>query len=118
MSARPLNIFVDVDDTLVRSASSKRIPIPSVVAHVRELHAQGAVLYCWSAGGAEYARATAEEMRISECFQGFLPKPNVMIDDQQPHEWPQTIVVHPQSCASQQIKDYAETILDPKLRSA
>ena len=45
MSA-PICIYVDVDDTLVRSVGSKRIPIPSVIRHVGELHREGAILYC------------------------------------------------------------------------
>ena len=80
-------VFVDVDDTLVRSAGTKRIPIPSVVKHVRALKQAGAILYLWSSGGAEYARNSAVELGISECFEAFLPKPHVIIDDQPVHEW-------------------------------
>lgn len=36
-AAPPLVAFVDVDDTLVRSAGSKRIPTTSMVERVREL---------------------------------------------------------------------------------
>lgn len=35
-------VYVDVDDTLVRSASTKRIPIPASIAKVRALHTSGA----------------------------------------------------------------------------
>lgn len=50
-------IFVDVDDTLVRTFGHKRIPMPAVIDTVRRLAATGqAELYCWSSGGAEYAR--------------------------------------------------------------
>lgn len=80
-------VFVDVDETLVRSAGSKRIPIPSVIKHVRALKQTGAILYLWSSGGAEYARNSAAELGLSECFVGFLPKPHVIIDDQPVHEW-------------------------------
>jgi hypothetical protein len=45
-------VFVDVDDTLVRSVGTKRIPIPAVIAWVRRQAATDAVLYCWSSGGA------------------------------------------------------------------
>src|ERR1700722_2636240 len=85
----PLCIYVDVDDTLVRSASSKRISILSVIHHVTELHGEGALLYCWSSGGADYARQSAQEFGIANCFIAFLPKPQVMIDDQRVNEWPQ-----------------------------
>lgn len=79
--------FVDVDDTLVRTAGSKRIPIPRMVTRVRELFVGGAMLYCWSSGGADYARESAEELGISDCFVSYLPKPNLIIDDQAIGEW-------------------------------
>ena len=84
---RPRIIFVDVDDTLVRSVGSKRIPMPSIIARVKALADEGAVLYLWSSGGADYARDSAIELGIAGCFVGFLPKPNVYIDDQAVHEW-------------------------------
>ena len=80
-------VFVDVDDTLVRSAGTKRIPMPSVIARVREMHREGVVLYLWSSGGADYARASADEFGITECFAGFLPKPDAYIDDQAVEDW-------------------------------
>ena len=105
-SRRPTYIFVDVDDTLVRSTGGKRVPIPSVIKHVRELHAVGAILYCWSAGGAEYARQSADEFGIGSCFTAFLPKPNVIIDDQPTAEWPRSILVHPSNCGNRSLGDY------------
>lgn len=80
-------IYVDVDDTLVRSVGTKRIPMPSVVAEVRALHAAGADMYLWSSGGAEYARSAAIELNLQDCFLAFLPKPTAYIDDQPVHEW-------------------------------
>ena len=88
-------VYVDVDDTLVRWAGTKRIPIPRVIERVRTLHAEGAVLYLWSTGGADYARSVAADLGIERCFAGFLPKPTLIIDDQAvpdwqncAHEWP------------------------------
>lgn len=80
-------VFVDVDDTLVQSVGTKRIPMPGVVAQVRALYEQGVEIYLWSSGGAEYARAAAAELKIESCFVGFLPKPTSYIDDQPVHEW-------------------------------
>jgi hypothetical protein len=71
----PQIVFVDVDDALVRSAGSKRIPMSNVVERVRALRAAGATLYCWSTGGADYARSSAIELGLSDCFSAFLPKP-------------------------------------------
>jgi predicted HAD superfamily phosphohydrolase YqeG len=104
--AGPLIVYVDVDDTLIRSIGHKRIPIPAVVRHVRELAASGAHLYCWSTGGAEYARATAEELQISACFLAFLPKPQVVIDDQPFSSWRDLQQLSPSECTSRTPEDY------------
>lgn len=80
-------VFIDVDETLVRSVGTKRIPMPSVVAQVRRLHAAGALLFLWSSGGGDYCRETAKELGLSDCFSGFLPKPTAYIDDQPVQEW-------------------------------
>jgi hypothetical protein len=93
-------VFVDVDDTLVRSAGTKRIPITPVAERVRALKQAGATLYCWSTGGAEYARAAAVELGLEHCFVAFLPKPTVFLDDQSPSEWRQCRYVHPFNVAS------------------
>lgn len=105
-----LNIFVDVDDTLVRTVGTKRIPMPTVIQQVRDLHAQGATLYCWSAGGGDYARQSAEELGIAGCFTAFLPKPNVLIDDQSPDKWPRSLLVHPSQCNGQSLADYGKRL--------
>jgi|ERR1700710_2652471 len=80
-------VFVDVDDTLIHSVGAKRIPMPAVVARVRALHAEGVALYLWSSGGAEYARASAVELGIEDCFLACLPKPDAYLDDQPIQEW-------------------------------
>ena len=74
-------VFVDVDDTLIRSVGSKRIPMTGPIAQVRRLYRCGALLYCWSTGGADYARASAREVGLEDCFQAFLPKPHALLDD-------------------------------------
>ncbi len=88
-------ILVDVDDTLVRSVGTKRIPIPSVIKVVRQLKAQGAVLYCWSSGGSNYAHASAKEFGLEDCFVGYLPKPEAIIDDQPFQAWRSLRHVYP-----------------------
>lgn len=100
MVMRSKIIFVDVDDTIVRSFGSKRIPMSGMVARVRELHEAGATLYLWSSGGAEYCRETARELGISELFAGFLPKPEILIDDVNPSDWRQLRWFHPNEATS------------------
>jgi|SRR3954467_14312776 hypothetical protein len=87
--------YVDVDDTLVRSSGSKRIPIPAVIAHVRKMSSAGFQLYCWSSGGAAYAERIASDLGLHDCFAAYLPKPNVFLDDQSPAEWEYARTVHP-----------------------
>jgi hypothetical protein len=88
-------VFVDVDDTLVRSAGSKRIPMTAVAERVAALKQAGATLYCWSTGGADYALEVARELGLEHCFVTFLPKPTILLDDQAPHEWRLCRHVHP-----------------------
>lgn len=101
-----LNIYVDVDDTLVRDVGSKRLPMPAVIQHVRNLKSDGLTLFCWSAGGADYARQTAVALGIADCFERFLPKPNVLLDDQRMDQWPRSIHIYPAQCESLNAADY------------
>jgi hypothetical protein len=103
---RPFYIYVDVDETFVRSAGTKRVPMPGVIRHIRDLKKQGAILYCWSSGGAEYAQSSAEEFGIADCFVAFLPKPNVLLDDQDISEWRYLKCVHPTECEGRTLDDY------------
>jgi len=92
-------VYVDVDDTLVRSFGSKRIPMTDMVALVPRLKEAGAILYCWSSGGAAYARQSAEELGIAACFTDFLPKPHFMLDDVAVEDWA-LVQLHPNECRS------------------
>ena len=105
----PLVVYVDVDDTFVRHVGSTQIPIPATIRHVRELQAQGADLYCWSTGGADYARLMAAEAGIADCFAAFLPKPNVLLDDQSLVDWRQCIEVGPGE-AGRTVEEYRAAI--------
>jgi hypothetical protein len=80
-------IYIDVDDTLVRTAGTKTIPMTGVIAEIHRLASEGVDLYLWSSAGAEYARTSAVELGIVHCFVAFLPKPHAYIDDQPVHQW-------------------------------
>ena len=88
-------VYVDVDDTFVRTFGSKRIPMPEIIQKIRILFSAGFELYCWSSGGADYAEKSAKEFGIDDCFIAFLPKPQVMLDDQSPVDWKYLTVLHP-----------------------
>lgn len=112
-SARALVVYVDIDDTLVRSSGSKRIPMTEIVEHVRALHRDGVVVYGWSTAGGDYARSSAAELGIEDCFTAFLPKPHVMIDDQPPAEWRRMLHIHPAEARSRTAADYAVAVFGP-----
>lgn len=107
---RQVVVYVDVDDTLVRSAGTKVVPVPRVVEQVKRLTAEGAVLYCWSSAGAEYARGTAQKLGIESCFAAFLPKPNILIDDQVVSEWKRFATVHPLNASDKSLDEYRALI--------
>jgi hypothetical protein len=115
-SPQQFNIYVDVDDTLVRSYGSTRIPIIAAIEHVKGLKAQGATLYCWSSGGAEYAKNSAKELGILDIFEAFLPKPQMLLDDQEINDWRGLIEVHPISCQSKNLDDYRNQLQNRLLR--
>lgn len=103
--SRPLVVFVDIDDTLVRSFGSKRIPMTPIIERIRALHAEGGVLYAWSSGGADYARSTADELGLSDCFVAYLPKPDVFVDDVRVEAWRNTAQLHPNEVAHRSLDD-------------
>lgn len=106
----PRVVFIDVDDTIVRSAGSKQIPISSSIQVVRELHQRGVALYLWSSGGAEYAQTTARDLGIEACFVGFLPKPNAIIDDVPLATWPLQ-EFHPNEAASLNAEEFVAKLV-------
>ncbi len=97
--SRKFVIYVDVDDTLIRTVGRKQIPIPSCADYVRQQFAQGHTLYCWSRGGEEYARNVAISLGIADCFVSFLPKPDVLLDDRLEQSLAHCEFVHPNNAA-------------------
>jgi hypothetical protein len=110
-------VYVDVDDTLARTVGAKRIPLTGAIEHVRSLYADGAQLFCWSSGGAEYARAVTEELGIARCFVAFLPKPHVILDDQPVGSWRRLVTVHPAQCESESVATYREAVAGGRRRA-
>ncbi len=105
-------VYVDVDNTLIRTIGEQQHPISEVVNHLRQLNADGVQLFCWSAGGADYAKKCAQVAGVEDLFAAFLPKPRVMIDDQFVTDWPFCVTVHPEWCRGKKWEDYLSTDLD------
>lgn len=72
------NIFVDVDLTLV-DANCKLLD--GAREGLKLLKDKGCHLFLWSTCGAEYCRKVAELHRLTELFDGFSAKPDIVIDD-------------------------------------
>jgi phosphoglycolate phosphatase-like HAD superfamily hydrolase len=78
LSMKNANIFVDVDLTLV-DANGKLLP--SARDGLVRLKDKGCHLFLWSTGGAEYCRKVANLYGLTELFEGFSAKPDIVIDD-------------------------------------
>lgn len=72
------NIFVDVDLTLVDANKSL---LPGAKEGLEKLKARGCHLFLWSTNGGEYARKIADLHQLTEYFEGFVSKPDIIIDD-------------------------------------
>ena len=107
---RTMTIFVDVDDTLIRTVGHKIIPITATIEHLKSLPKGEVELYCWSSGGAAYAQNIAQQLKIENLFTGFLPKPQVIIDDQEIGSWRYLRQIHPGNLPSDGLTTY-ETML-------
>lgn len=72
------NVFVDVDLTLI-DANGKMLA--GAAEALTRLKAEGCHLFLWSTNGADYARKVATLHRLTELFEGFVAKPDIIIDD-------------------------------------
>ena len=78
--------MVYVDDTLIRTSGSKRIPVSGVIESV------------------------AVGLGIAELFAGFLPKPQVLVDDRALAQWNRLIEIHPSECGRWNAEDYQRAV--------
>ncbi len=72
------NIFIDVDLTLVDAGGRL---LDGAQEALQRLRNEGCHLFLWSSVGAEYARRVAEQHGLTEFFEGFTAKPDIVIDD-------------------------------------
>jgi hypothetical protein len=72
-------IYIDVDDTLIRTFGTKQIPIPRSADYFRRMHMS-------YTDGVELEQTILETLRqssvsISDLSASFLPKPDIVLDD-------------------------------------
>ena len=108
----PLIIYIDVDDTLIRTAGNKIIPMTATIQHLKLLSEEKVQLFCWSSGGADYARKIAIELGIEDLFVNFLPKPQILIDDQNVADWRYLRQITPWNLPVNGIADYQKMLFD------
>ena len=72
------NVFVDVDLTLV-DANGKLFD--GAREGLQRLQDKGCHLFLWSTVGADYARTIAARHQLTDLFEGFAAKPDIIIDD-------------------------------------
>ena len=78
MEMKNANVFVDVDLTLV-DANGKLLP--DAREALAQLKNKGCHLFLWSTNGVDYAKKVAELHRLTDLFEGFAAKPDIIIDD-------------------------------------
>jgi len=108
--SKTYSIYIDVDETFLRNYGSKQIAIPHMIEHIKTLYQEGARLYCWSSGGANYAHNKAKEFGIEECFVAFLDKPHAIIDDMKCQNWNKLIEIHPNQCRDANLEMYIKIL--------
>src|SRR5258706_2725544 len=65
------NVFVDANKNL----------LPGAAEALAKLRDKGCHLFLWSTNGADYARKIASLYSLTEMFEGFIAKPDIIIDD-------------------------------------
>jgi hypothetical protein len=78
MRMKNANVFVDVDLTLV-DANGKLLD--GAREGLQRLKVEGCHLFLWSTVGLEYARTVAARHQLTDLFEGFAAKPDIIIDD-------------------------------------
>ncbi len=91
-----LNIFIDVDGTLLNSKEqidprAKEILRQTVLKLSAEYPDSG--LYLWSGAGGAYARKAAEDCGVVSFFSGFAGKPDVIVDDNPSSVFPRRAIL-------------------------
>jgi hypothetical protein len=79
-----LNIFIDVDGTLLNTNEGIDPRAQEILRQIRrrmDAEYPDSGLYLWSGAGGDYARSKAEEHGLAGFFSGFAGKPDVIVDD-------------------------------------
>ncbi len=78
------NVFVDVDLTLVDAKGNLLEGARDALVKLKD---KGCHLFLWSSVGVDYAKKVAALHKLTDLFEGYASKPDIIIDDM-----PQTAV--------------------------
>ena len=84
------SVFVDVESSFREGVRGR------VLEYLRSLDLEAWELFGWSEHGSEAARVHSVEAGVEGLFSGFLPKPNVLLDEHGLGEWPDVRVQSPE----------------------
>lgn len=73
--------YVDVDDTLITWVGDTYVPCKDVILQIQRAHERNQTIVLWSAGGSEWARRVAEELKIDHMIYDAIAKPKWTMDD-------------------------------------
>lgn len=97
-----LAVFVDVESAFLEAVCD------SMIEHLRTLDRDRCQLFAWSSQGSDVARSRAAEAGVERLFSGFLPKPHVLVDADEPQLWPGLTVQHPARVEAASESSYRE----------
>jgi hypothetical protein len=78
------NVFVDVDLTLVDAKGNLLEGAKDALVKLKD---KGCHLFLWSSVGVDYAKKVSALHKLTDLFEGYASKPDIIIDDM-----PQTVV--------------------------
>lgn len=71
-------IYIDLYDTVIKESGK---PLPHAIERIKELKKLGFKLVLWSDGGHKVCKEVANRLGLDYCFDVYLTKPIVIIDD-------------------------------------
>jgi len=91
-----LNIYMDVDGTLINSNEGVDPRAKDVLEQIRRklnVDHPDSGMFLWSGAGADYARSKAKDHGLTAYFDGFAGKPDIIIDDNPPSTFPRKAIL-------------------------
>ena len=73
-----ITVFIDIDGTITPDCGHTIFPL--AIETIQEL-SEKSNIFIWSAGGFNYCEEIVNKLNLEEFICGFMPKPEIVIDD-------------------------------------